>query len=79
MSKITQKQRVLDALQTHGSISPWYAINHLGNTRLSATIFSIKKDIQSGKITEFDIETKIVDGINKFGDKIKYAKYIIKK
>lgn len=43
MSKTTQKERVLTALKNHGSISPWYAINHLGNTRLSATIFELKK------------------------------------
>ena len=69
-TNITGKQRVLDAMRGHGSISPWYAINHLGNTRLAATIFTLKKE-------GYNIQTEIVNGTNKFGDKIKYAKYSI--
>jgi hypothetical protein len=69
-TNITGKQRVLDAMRGHGSISPWYAINHLGNTRLAATIFTLKKE-------GYNIQTEIVSGTNKFGDKIKYAKYSI--
>ena len=34
MSKTTQKQRVLDSMANNRSVSPWYAFNHLGNTRL---------------------------------------------
>ena len=73
MSKITRKERVLTALQNHGSISPWYAINHLGNTRLAATIFELKKD-------GYNISSETVKGKNKFGDTISYAKYkLVKK
>ena len=72
MSRITQKQRVLDAMRGHGSISPWYAINHLGNTRLAASIHSLKKD---GHI----IATSIESGVNRFGDDIRYAKYTLVK
>ena len=72
----SQKQRVLDAMKSHGSISPWYAINTLGNTILSATIHSIKRDIAVGKIKGVKINTEIVQGVNKFGDKIRYAKYL---
>jgi len=68
MAKITRKQRVLDAMRGHGSISPWYAINNLGNTRLAATIFDLKKD---GHV----ITSTIEKGVNKFGDNITYAKY----
>lgn len=67
-TKISKKQRVLDAIRGHGSISPWYAINHLGETRLAATIHSLKLD-------GHNIQTEMVDGTNKFGDKIRYAKY----
>jgi len=70
MSKITNKQRVLDAMRGYGSISPWYAINTLGNTRLAASIFDLKKD-------GHEISTEIVKGKNKFGDDIKYAKYTL--
>ena len=69
----TQKERVLTAIKNHGSISPWYAINHLGNTRLSATIFELKKDGHK-------IKSVIETGKNKFGDTISYAKYrLVKK
>jgi hypothetical protein len=68
MSKITQKKRVLDAMSNNRSISPWYAFNHLGNTRLAATIFSLKKD-------GHNISSEIVKGNNKFGDEVSYAIY----
>jgi len=69
MSKVTQKERVLTALITHGSISPWYAFKTLGNTRLAATIHALKKD-------GHQIETVTEKGKNKFGDPISYARYI---
>lgn len=72
MTKITQKERVLTAITNHGSISPWYAINHLGNTRLAATIHSLKKD-------GYEIDSVIEKGKNKFGDEISYARYFFKK
>lgn len=70
MSRITQKQRVLTALEGHGTISPWYAINHLGNTRLAATIHTLKKE-------GYNITAETVKGKNKFGDTISYAKYTL--
>lgn len=68
----TQKERVLTAMTNHGSISPWYAINHLGNTRLSATIFELKKDGHK-------ISSVIETGKNKFGDTVKYSRYSLDK
>ena len=70
--KTTNKQRVLDSMQNGRTISPWYAINELGNTRLAATIFTLKKD-------GHEISTEIVEGVNKFGDKIHYAIYKLDK
>jgi hypothetical protein len=72
MSKATHKTRVLDAMRNHStkSISPWYAFNHLGNTRLAATIFQLKKD---GHVISSTIET----GKNKFGDEIRYSRYTL--
>lgn len=72
MTKITQKQRVLEALQNPKGVSPWYAINELGNTRLAATIHSLKKD---GHI----IESVTEKGRNKFGDEISYSRYFLRK
>lgn len=73
-NKITQKDRVLYAMRTHHtkSISPWYAINELGNTRLAATIFELKKD-------GHEIISVTETGRNRFGDTIKYARYILVK
>jgi len=72
MAKVTHKQRVLDAMQNGRTISPWYAINQLGNTRLAATIFNLKKD-------GHEISSEIVEGTNKFGDKIRYSIYKLEK
>lgn len=68
MNKLTRKERVLKAMENGRSISPWYAINELGNTRLAATIHQLKKD--GYKITS---ETKT--GVNKFGENISYSIY----
>jgi hypothetical protein len=67
MSKNT-KERVLDAITSHGSISTWYAFTQLGNTRLAATIFSLKKD---GHV----ITSEMVKGTNKFQDEVSFARY----
>ena len=68
----TNKERVLEAMGNGRTISPWYAINELGNTRLAATIFQLKKD-------GHEISSEKVEGINKFGDKIHYVKYKLDK
>jgi|TARA_R110000782_G_scaffold65140_1_gene132659 hypothetical protein len=70
MSKVSKKQRVLTALENHGNISPWYAINNLGDTRLSATIFQLKKD-------GYNITSKTEKSKNKFGDTISYSRYFL--
>lgn len=70
MNKVSKKQRVIDALVGHGSISPFYAFNHLGETRLAATIHTLKQE-------GYKIDTKIEKGTNKFGDEISYAKYVL--
>jgi hypothetical protein len=70
MSKKTQKERVITALQHKNGLTPWYAINELGNTRLAATIHSLKKE---GYVITSVIET----GVNRFGDKIKYSRYFL--
>ena len=68
--KVTRKQRVLEAMRGHGSISPWYAINTLGNTRLAASIFQLKKD---GHV----ITSTTEKGVNKFGDDISFSRYTL--
>jgi hypothetical protein len=68
MSKVTKKQRVIEALRGKGTIQPYYAFNYLGETRLAATINQLKKE-------GWRINTTKENGVNKFGDKITYAKY----
>lgn len=73
-NKITKKQRVLNAMKNHTTktITAFYAINHLGDTRLAATIHSLKKD-------GHEISVEMCTGKNKFGDEIRYAKYKLEK
>ena len=42
--KQTHKTRLLDYLKNYGSITSLEAIRDLGNTRLSATIFELRKE-----------------------------------
>ena len=42
--KATHKTRLLDYLKKYGSITSLEAIRDLGNTRLSATIFNLRKE-----------------------------------
>ena len=42
--KQTHYTRLLDYLKNYGSITSLEAIRDLGNTRLSATIFNLRKD-----------------------------------
>jgi len=73
-AKVTRKQRVLDAMKNHSTntITPFYAINHLGDTRLAATIHQLKAD-------GHEISKEMCEGTNKFGDEIRYAKYKLEK
>lgn len=70
MTKVTKKQRVLEAMKSNPNktIQPYYAFNHLGETRLAATISSLKSD---GHV----ISKEMCKGQNKFGDEVWYAKY----
>jgi hypothetical protein len=42
MSKATQTQKVLEYIQTHGSIDGWRAVNELHIMRLAARISDLK-------------------------------------
>jgi hypothetical protein len=73
-ANVTRKQRVLDAMKNNPNktITAFYAINHFGDTRLAATIHQLKKD-------GHEISKEILEGKNKFGDDIRYAKYKLEK
>lgn len=65
-----QKQRVLDALKDPRGVSPWFAWEKLGNTRLAATIHSLKKE--GHNITSVTEKSK-----NKFGETVRYSRYFL--
>jgi hypothetical protein len=50
------------------SITSWEAIELYGATRLSAIIFGLRD--------KYDIITKMVDGKDRFGNQIRFAKYV---
>lgn len=69
--KLTKsEQRVFDYMVEFGSITSLQAFTDLGNSRLSATIFSLKK-----KGVIINGETLMVR--NRFGDKCRIKKYWI--
>lgn len=73
MSKeITQEMRILNYMIDNGSITSWEAIKEFGITRISARIFELRK-------RGFFIENEWEHTINRYGDKIKYARYVLNK
>lgn len=73
MSKeITQEMRVLNYMLDNGSITSWEAIKEFGITRLSAKIFNLRRD-------GYFIENEWEHSINRYGDKVKYARYVLNK
>lgn len=70
MERKTHYDRVLDYLKKYGSITSWEAIQIFGNTRLSATIYLLRKD--GYNIVSDNVCTK-----NRFGDPVHFSKYIL--
>jgi hypothetical protein len=68
MPRVTQKERVLQHLKTYGHITSWQAIKEYGCTRLADVIFRLKD--------EYSIATQMQESTNRFGDKVRYAKYV---
>ena len=74
MSKIKRRKtgthytRLLDYLKTHKTITSLQAIRDLGNTRISATIFNLRKD-------GYDITSTDIQVPNRWGTKTSVAQY----
>ena len=64
------KNRVLEYIERFGSINTFQAFMDLGCTRLSEYIRQLK--------LEYNIQDEWLEGINRFGEKIKYKNYFIK-
>lgn len=69
--RTTIEDRVLMWLKTYGSITPKEAYNEIGCYRLSAVIFNLKKD-------GHPIETERETAKNMWGDKVNYARYVLR-
>lgn len=68
---MNKHKAVLQWLQTHASISSMEAIKEFGATRLSAIVFNLRK-------RGYDIETVMVDGRDRFGNPMRFARYYLR-
>ena len=64
------EDRILNHLQTCGSITTWEAIKEYGCTRLSHYIWVLRNQ-------NYDIKDEWIHTTNRYGDKIKYKRYIL--
>ena len=68
-----QKARVLMFLQKFGSITPYDALKEFGIMRLPAIIFELRYDEEN----PLPIATKMERSINRFGEPVRYARYVL--
>lgn len=64
------EDRILNHLKAYGCITSWEAIEEYGCTRLSHYIWVLRKE-------NYDIKDEWICTTNRFGEKIKYKKYIL--
>lgn len=65
----SQCDKILDHMNVYGSIDPIQAIQEYGVLRLAARINDLR--------AEHDIETHLVESINRFCDPVCYARYVL--
>nr|DAU66711.1 MAG TPA: helix-turn-helix domain protein [Caudoviricetes sp.] len=70
--KETQCQRIIKYMTDFGSITSLEAMQDLGCMRLASRICDLKKD-------GFKIEKNIEKSKNRYGEKISYARYTLRK
>jgi hypothetical protein len=64
-----QKKKILRHLRTFGSIDPIQALQEYGILRLAARINDLRQ--------EYEIDTHLVSTINRFGEPVRYARYVL--
>lgn len=69
---MTKTGMVLDWLKSHAGITSVEAFENFGATRLSAIIFELKRK-------GYNIETVMVDGKDRFGNRCRFARYYLRK
>lgn len=67
---MSQTERLLDYLQTHGTINPLESWQRLGIYRLSDTVHRLRK-------AGHKIRTDLVDVKNQFDEDCRVAKYVL--
>lgn len=68
---MTQNERIVRHLLEFGSITPLDALAEYGIMRLAARISDVKT-------LGYDIDTEMVTGKNRFGERTTYARYTLK-
>jgi len=69
---MSQKVDILNHMVEHGSITQGEATASYGCTRLAARIDDLKRDGHS-------IRTEMIDGLNRFGKPVRFARYTLDK
>lgn len=68
-SVMNQEKKVLRHLETFGSIDPIQAMQEYGILRLAARINDLRQ--------KHDIETHLVKTVNRFGEEVRYGRYVL--
>lgn len=69
MKLSNQEKRIFQYCKDNGSITAWQTMKELGIMRLASRICDMR--------SKFNIVDIWVEDINRYGDKIRYKKYII--
>ena len=70
MAKIGQKERILQYIKDFGSITSYEAYTELGVTQLGARIFELKRN-------NYNFIDEIVSRKNRYGEEVKFKKYML--
>lgn len=68
MQKETQHERIMNYIDTYGSITPFDAFREFGVTRLAARIFELR-------MKGVNIVGERESGKNRFGESVSYVRY----
>ena len=69
---MTQCEKIIEYMDTFGSITTYEAFIDLGIARLASRICDLKKE-------GYPIKTETVAATNRYGEKIHYSRYSIKR
>lgn len=67
---MNQKQRIIEYIRSHGSITTKQAVDDLGILRPGARISELRRQ-------GYDIGSKTEEGENRYGEKVRYNRYFL--